>query len=107
MKYLAIALFVVMYVLLVLLPKRRAIVALTTATLMVIFQILPVSKVPGAIDWNVLMMLFGTMVIVDYFIESKMPNRIAEALLRLAPNVIWVTVLMSLFSGIMLAGRKG
>ena len=53
MKYLAIALFVVMYVLLVLLPKRRAVVALTTATLMVIFQILPVSKVPGAIDYNV------------------------------------------------------
>ena len=103
MKYLAIALFVVMYVLLVLLPKRRAIVALSTATLMVILQILPISKVPGAIDWNVLMMLFGTMVIVDYFIESKMPNKIAEALLRLAPNVIWVTILMSLFSGIISA----
>ena len=43
MKYLAIALFVVMYVLLVLLPKRRAIVALVTATLMVIFQILPIA----------------------------------------------------------------
>jgi Na+/H+ antiporter NhaD/arsenite permease-like protein len=43
------------------------------------------------------------MVIVDYFIESKMPNKIAEALLRLAPNVIWVTVLMSLFSGIISA----
>lgn len=103
LKYLAIGLFVLMYVLLVLLPKRRAIVALLTATLMIILQILPLSKVPGAIDWNVLMMLFGTMVIVDYFIESKMPNKIAEALLRLAPNVIWVTVLMSLFSGIISA----
>ena len=40
---------------------------------------------------------------LDYFIESKMPNKIAEALLRLAPNVVWVTVLMSLFSGIISA----
>lgn len=103
MKYLALAIFVVMYVLLVLLPKRRAIVALAAAALMTAFQIIPVAKVPGAVDWNVLMMLFGTMVIVDYFIESKMPNKIAEALLRFAPNVVWVTILMSLFSGIISA----
>lgn len=99
MKIFAIVLFIVMYVLMVLLPKRRAIVALSAAAIMVIARVLPISKVPGAIDWNVLMMLFGTMVIVDYFIESKMPNKIAEALLRLSPNVLWVTVLMSLFSG--------
>lgn len=99
MKIFAIVLFIVMYVLMVLLPKRRAIVALSAAAIMVIARVLPISKVPGAIDWNVLMMLFGTMVIVDYFIESKMPNKIAEALLRLSPNVLWVTILMSLFSG--------
>ena len=51
----------------------------------------------------VLMMLFGTMVIVDYFIESKMPNKIAEALLRVSKNVMWVTIFMSLFSGIISA----
>ena len=46
MKYLAIGLFVLMYVLLVLLPKRRAIVALATATLMVILQVLPLDVRP-------------------------------------------------------------
>ena len=99
MKIFAVALFLIMYILMVLLPKRRAIVALSAAVIMVVTRVLPLSKVPGAIDWNVLMMLFGTMVIVDYFIESKMPNKIAEALLRLSPNVLWVTILMSLFSG--------
>jgi Na+/H+ antiporter NhaD/arsenite permease-like protein len=87
----------------VVLPKRRAIVALSAAVLMVVLQILPLGKVLPAIDWNVLMMIFGTMVIVDYFIESKMPNRIAEALLRISKNVMWVTILMSLFSGIISA----
>ena len=99
MKTLAIILFVVMYVLMVALPKRRAAVALVTAGIFVATGILPFTQVFGAIDWNVLMMIFGTMVIVDYFIESKMPNRIAEWLLNLAPNVLWVTILMSLFSG--------
>ncbi len=102
-KIFAIAIFLVMYILMIVLPKRRAIVALCAAAIMVIAQVLPVSKVLPAIDWNVLMMIFGTMVIVDYFIESKMPNKIAEALLRISKNVMWVTIIMSLFSGIISA----
>ncbi len=103
LKLFAIILFVAMYVLLVALPKFRPVVALAAAAIYVVSGVLPVDKVLTSIDWNVLMMLFGTMVIVDYFIESKMPNLIAEWLLKLAPNVLWVTVLMSLFSGIISA----
>ena len=103
MKTLAIILFILMYVLMITLPKRRAIVALTTAVIFIATGILPLNQVFGAIDWNVLMMIFGTMVIVDYFIESKMPNLIAEKLLDAAPNVLWVTIFMSLFSGIISA----
>lgn len=102
-KIIAIIIFVLMYVLMVILPKRRAIVALSAAAIMIIAQVLPIGKVLTAIDWNVLMMLFGTMVIVDYFIESKMPNRIAEVLLRISKNVLWVTIIMSLFSGLISA----
>ena len=103
MKTLAIILFITMYVFLIALPKRRAIVALCTAAIFVITGILPVTEVFSAVDWNILMMLFGTMVIVDYFIESKMPNLIADKILELAPNVMWVTIFMSLFAGIISA----
>ena len=103
MKIVAIVLFVLMYVLLIALPKRRAIVALATAVLFIISGILPLAKVPAAIDWNVLLMILGTLLLVDYFIESKMPNLVADKLLNLAPNVMWVTILMSLFSGIISA----
>ena len=103
MKIFAIVVFLIMYLLMIVLPKRRAIVALIAAVVMLIAKVLPLGSVPDAIDWNVLMMIFGTMVIVDYFIESKMPNKIAESLLRLSKNVMWVTILMSLFSGIISA----
>ncbi|MEE3496022.1 MAG: SLC13 family permease, partial [Butyrivibrio sp.] len=92
-----------MYVLMIFLPKKRAYVALSTALIFVLTGILPYNQVFSAIDWNVLLMIFGTMVIVDYFIESKMPNLVADKLLDLAPNVLWVTILMSLFSGIISA----
>ncbi len=103
MKTVAIILFVLMYVLLIALPKRRAIVALSAAVIFVVLGILPFSKVPSAIDWNVLLMILGTLLLVDYFIESKMPNLVADRLLDIAPNVMWVTILMSLFSGIISA----
>ena len=103
MKTLAIILFIAMYVLLIIFKKQRAKIAIGTAILFVITGILPVTEVFYAIDWNILLMLFGTMVIVDYFIESKMPNLIADKILDLAPNVMWVTILMSLFAGIISA----
>lgn len=110
-KTIAVLLFIVMYVLMIALPKRRAVVAICTAGIYVVLTtlgvggtpILAVTDIPGAIDWNVLMMIFGTMVIVDYFIKSKMPNVIAEWVLRLAPNVMWVTILMSVFAGVISA----
>ncbi len=111
MKITAIVLFIVMYVLMIAFPKRRAITALSTAVLFLVITLLPIgdmpilelSDIPRVVNWNVIMMITGTMIIVDFFIESKMPNVIAESLLRVAPNILWVTVLMSVFSGIISA----
>ncbi|MBQ3789395.1 MAG: arsenic transporter [Lachnospiraceae bacterium] len=103
MKIVAIVLFIAMYVLLIAVPKRRAITALIMAGIFLILGILPISKLPTAIDWNVLLMILGTLLLVDYFIDSRMPNLIADKLLELSPNVMWVTILMSLFSGIISA----
>ena len=103
MKIVAIVLFVAMYVLLIALPKRRAVTALITAGIFLVTGILPFAKLPTAIDWNVLMMILGTLLLVDYFIDSEMPKLIAYHLLATSPNVMWVTILMSLFSGIISA----
>ncbi|WP_026660403.1 SLC13 family permease [Butyrivibrio sp. AC2005] len=103
MKTLAIILFVAMYVGLIAFPKRRAYIALGVAAIYIVTGILPYTKVFSAVDWNVLLMIFGTLLLVDYFIESKMPNLIADHLLDLAPNVMWVTIYMSLFSGLISA----
>lgn len=99
MKTAAIILFIIMYILMIVLPGHRSKVALVTALIYIILGIIPLSGVGTAIDWNVLLMIFGTVLMVDYFIDSKMPAAIADWLLDLAPNVMWVTILMSLFSG--------
>jgi len=104
LKTIAIALFVLMYALMIFLPaKRRPYIACGTAAIFLVLGILPISDLFHTIDWNILLMIFGTVIIVDYFIQSKMPNLIADHILNLSPNVMWTTIFMSLFAGIISA----
>lgn len=100
---LALILFAAMYVFLLLLPDRRSVTALIAAGVFVILGILPLNHVFSAINWNVILMLTGTMVVVELFVESQMPMRMSEMLLKIVPNVQWAVVVLSLFSGLISA----
>ena len=103
MKVLALALFALMYVLMIALPKYRPFYALTVAAIFLITGILPINNLAATINWNVLLMISGTMIIVYYFIDSRMPNLLADILLSKSKNVMWVTIIMSLFAGVISA----
>ncbi len=103
MKVFALSLFIVTYVLMIALPKYRPLTAVVSAVIFILSGILPAGQAIGAIDFNVLMMLAGTMGTVSLFIGSKMPNRLAEIILQHTPNVMWVVVAMSLFAGVISA----
>lgn len=102
-KIFAIICFIAMYVVMIVKTEWRTYTAMTVAALFIVFGVLPVRSILGAVDWNVLLMISGTMVLVDYFIESKMPNLIADVLLDKSKNVMWVAVYMSLFAGVVSA----
>ena len=101
--YFALGLFLVTYVLLLIFGKYRAYIAACSALLFVIFRIIPLGQVPGAIDWNVLMMIAGTMGTVVLFIESKMPALLADIIMEHVPNIKWAVVALALFAGIISA----
>ena len=105
MKLFTIILFAVTYILMIALPKKRPYVALISAVIFVVSGAMPLSSVFTAIDWNVLLMLAGTMGTVALFIESKMPERMADLLLQKTPNVMWVAVALSVFAGLISAQR--
>ena len=103
LKTIALIVFIGVYVLLLVLPKYRAVVALAAAALFVALGILPVKDVAGVIDWNVLLMLAGTMGTVDLFIRSKMPNRLSDYLVRALPSVKVLIIVLALFAGLVSA----
>ena len=103
LKTVALALFGLMYVGVIALPRFKTWIALAVAAAYVLLGVLPVGQIVPSVNWNALMMIAGTMLIVYFFIESQMPNRIADALLQKAPNVMWATIFISLFAGIVSA----
>lgn len=99
----AIILFALTYILILTFGKYRPYIALTSGIIFVISGMLPFSEVFGAIDFNVIMMIAGTMGLVALFIESKMPALLADLLMDVVPNVKWAAVALSLFAGVISA----
>ncbi|MBO5564924.1 MAG: arsenic transporter [Lachnospiraceae bacterium] len=103
MKIFALILFILMYVVMIAKQQYRNHAAFAIAVIYILTGILPLGKILSSINWNVLFMLSGTMILVDYFIASRMPNALADFLLDHSKNVMMVTIFMSLFSGIISA----
>ena len=99
----AILLFAATYVLMLTVPKYRPWFALASGGLFVILGMLPVAEILPALDFNVLLMIGGTMGLVQLFIDSRMPERMADLVMARVPNVRWAAVALSLFAGIISA----
>ena len=99
----AIILFASTYVLMLVFSKYRPYIALTSGLLFILTGMLPASAILTSIDFNVILMLAGTMGLVSLFIESKMPALLADLVMEKVPNVMWAAVSMALFAGIISA----
>lgn len=107
----ALAVFAAAYVLMFAFQKIRPHVAVGAAALFVIagstglfdgysytfFDAL------GEVDWNVIMMISGTMGTVYLFIQSKMPELMSDVLVSHIHSVKWLIVVLSLFAGVISA----
>lgn len=99
----ALILFAVTYVLMLAFSKYRTYIALGSAVVFIVSGMLPFDKIFGAIDFNVLLMIAGSMGLVQLFIDSKMPDLLAEIIIKKVKNVQMAAVALALFAGIISA----
>ena len=99
----AIILFALTYVLMLVFSKYRPYIALASALVFIVTGMLPLAEIWGAIDLNVLLMIAGTMGLVALFIESRMPELLADLIMEKVPNVQWAAVALALFAGVISA----
>jgi len=98
-KIITLIIFILTYLGLIFFPKKRLVFAGAAAILIIIFGIINFSEIFAIIDWNILLMIFGTSGLVILFSESKMPAFLGEKLIEKAPNFQWAIVFLSLLAG--------
>ena len=99
----ALILFAITYVLMLAFSKYRTYIALGSALIFLISGMLPWNQLFPSIDFNVLLMIAGTMGLVKLFIDSKMPELLADLVMSKVPNVQIAAVALALFAGIISA----
>ncbi len=99
----ALILFALTYVLMLTFSKYRPYIALASALIFIVTGMLPLAEIWPSIDLNVLLMIAGTMGLVALFIESRMPELLADLIMEKVPNVQWAAVCLSLFAGVISA----
>ncbi|MBP3587631.1 MAG: TRAP transporter large permease subunit [Clostridia bacterium] len=83
--------------------KYRPYIALVSGVIFIVTGMLPVGNILGELDFNVLLMIGGTMGLIQLFIDSKMPARLADMIMDKVPNIQWAAVCLSLFAGVISA----
>ncbi len=99
----ALILFGLTYCLMLTLSKYRTYIALGSGLLFLLTGMLPLSQLLPSLDFNVLLMIAGTMGLVALFSESKMPELLADLVMERSGTVQIAAVALSLFAGLISA----
>jgi Na+/H+ antiporter NhaD/arsenite permease-like protein len=97
------AVFILVYAVLIATHHRRYLWAWTGVLILILFGILTPLKIFHHINWNILGVLWGTSVVAEMFIHSKIPSYLAERLIDVSKNLIWAILTLSLFAGLLSA----
>ena len=113
-KWIILALALVMYLLVIIFQDKKVIMTTTAAFITIVLGLIFGGKVfeqtsVGStlyhiffelINWNILMIYVGSMIIASLFIYSKVPTRIADFLVQHSPNTGIAVILILAMTGI-------
>jgi len=104
MKWIVLAIAVAMYAAVVAFPQKKAWATLCSALLMMVLGVVsPAHAFGSLVNWNVLMIYVGSLVIAELFIYSRVPARIADNIVDRSPNVGVAIVAILMMTGIISA----
>lgn len=75
-------LFILTYIFMIKFVNHRPLVVGISALIFVVLNIVPIKSVLSVIDYNVLLMIAGTMGLVSLFSESLMPTKLADLIIN-------------------------
>jgi Na+/H+ antiporter NhaD/arsenite permease-like protein len=104
MKWFVLGITVLMYVLVILFPARKSWAAMGAALLLVVIGAVgPLQAITKLIDWNILLIFVGSLIIAELFIYSRVPAVIADTIMVHSPNAGIAIVSILIMTGIISA----
>lgn len=100
---LALILFIITYLLMMIFSTKREIIVIISSILFTLLGIINFKEALTAINYDALLIIIGTMGIVGFFIESKMPCLMADYLLTKVTDTKWAIVVLAMLAGIVSA----
>jgi len=91
--------FIACYILFVLFPTRRSLAAAVGAIALLMTGTLSLPQAFFVINWNVMGIFVGTLVVADMFMESRVPAWLAEIIVDKARNTAQAIVLICMLTG--------
>ncbi|MDR2185797.1 MAG: citrate transporter [Treponema sp.] len=99
-KWLVLAIAVLMYLFAVIFQEKKSFIALGAGLLMMILGVVsPRMVITELINWNVLLIFLGSLIIAELFIYSRVPALIADSIVLGSPNVGIAMVAILMMTG--------
>lgn len=95
--------FISSYLLFIFLQKKRTIIAVSAAALLVLTQVLSLKEALSSINWNVMGIFVGTLFVADIFMKSRVPAYLAELIVDRAKNTARSILLICVMTGVISA----
>jgi len=95
----SLVIFLFAYILFILLPNKRTHIAVIGAILLVLLRIISFKEAFFSVNWNVMGIFVGTLVVADIFMESRVPAYLAEVIVDKAKNTCWAILAICLLTG--------
>jgi Na+/H+ antiporter NhaD/arsenite permease-like protein len=98
-KMLSLLIFITAYILFVFMAHRRTYIAVSAAILLMLCGVVSLKDAFLSINWNVMGIFVGTLVVADIFMESRVPAFLAEIIVDKAKNTAWAILFICLLTG--------
>lgn len=98
-KFIVLFIFIIAYLLFIFLPKKRTHIAIISAASLLALGAVSLKEAFFSVNWNVMGIFVGTLIIADIFMESRVPAYIAEKIVDHARNTGWAILFICILTG--------
>lgn len=98
-KIISLIIFVVSYVLFIFFTHKKTLIAVLGSVFLILSGAISLKQAFFAVNWNVMGIFVGTLVVADIFMKSRVPAYIAEIIVDKAKNTTWAILFICALTG--------